>query len=262
MHFIDEGEGEVLLFVHGTPAWSFLYRHLIRAFSGQYRCIAIDHIGFGLSEKPLDFDGAPQSHARNLGELMDRLDLRDVTLVVHDFGGPIGLGCAIERPERIKQIVAFNTWLWETRSNPAAAKVDRILNSPLGRFLYLRMNFSPKVLLKQAFADKRKLTKTAHRQYILPFPDQSSRRALLQLGQSLVGASDWYQRQWEGLDCLDGKRWLFLWGMQDAFITPVFLEKWKARLPHAEVVEINSGHFVQEENPEASIEAMRRWLAG
>lgn len=249
MHYVDEGEGEVLLFVHGTPSWSFLYRDLIKTLSASYRCIAIDHIGFGLSEKPVDFAGTPQLHGENLSEFIQKMDLQDITIVVHDFGGPIGLSSAISNPKRIKQVVLFNTWLWETKSNPEAQKLDRILNGWMGRFLYLSMNFSPKVLLKKGFYDKSKLNKDIHDHYIKPFPTKDSRRSLLHIGQSLVGSSDWYQEQWDSLDVLTDKPWLILWGTKDEFITTTYLEKWEKRLPNAKVKRLECGHFLQEEQP-------------
>ncbi|MCF8277025.1 MAG: alpha/beta fold hydrolase [Flavobacteriales bacterium] len=260
MHYIDEGEGDAILFVHGTPAWSFLYREHIRSLSTNYRCIAIDHIGFGLSEKPDDFDGTPQSHSQNLTEFIEKLDLKNITLVVHDFGGPIGLSSAIKHHHRIKQLIMFNTWLWETKNNPEAQKVDKILNSAIGKFLYLRLNLSPKLLLKQGFSDKNKLTKKIHNQYIKPFPDKTSRVSLLNLGKSLVGSSDWYQEQWEKLDALADKPWLILWGTKDGFITPQYLQKWKKRLPAAVVKEYECGHFVQEEKPSETIEEIDRFM--
>ncbi len=260
MHYVEEGNGEVLLFVHGTPAWSFLYRDFIKYFSPNYRCIAIDHIGFGLSEKPLNFEGTPAVHAANLGEFIERMDLQNITLVVHDFGGPIGLSAAITHSNRIKQIVSFNTWLWETASNPAAQKVDKLINSWLGRFLYLNMNLSPKMLLKQAYADKKKLTKVIHKHYLKPFPNKASRQSLLRLAESLVGSSDWYQAQWEAFDAISDKPYLLLWGTKDEFITTDYLAKWKERLPHAIVHELDAGHFVQEEATKESIKAIEDFL--
>ena len=88
VHYIDEGQGDVLLFVHGTPTWSFEWRHVIRALSRTHRCVAIDNLGFGLSDRPRDFDYSPESHARVLRAFVERLGLGDITLVVHDFGGP------------------------------------------------------------------------------------------------------------------------------------------------------------------------------
>ncbi len=256
MHYIDEGNGEIILFVHGTPTWSFLYRDYIASLSKKYRCIAIDHIGFGLSEKPIDFDGKPESHSKNLTEFIKKNELQNITLVVHDFGGPIGLGSAIENNERIKRVVLFNSWLWETKDNSSAQKVDKILHSRLGEFMYLRMNFSPKVLLKKGVYDKNKLTKNAHQHYIKPFPNKVSRLSLLNIGKSLVGSSNWYQKQWKQLDKLESKPWLILWGTKDEFITTEYLEKWKNRLPNAQVKEFDCGHFVQEEKTQETIQAI------
>ena len=132
MHYIDEGKGAPILFVHGTPVWSFLYRNQIKALAQTHRCIAPDHIGFGLSDKPENWDYKPASHAKNLIQLIKDLDLQNITLVVHDFGGPIGLGAALQLPDRIRQVVVMNTWLWETAHVPAAQKVDKILNSGNG----------------------------------------------------------------------------------------------------------------------------------
>ncbi len=260
MHYVDEGEGEILLFVHGTPTWSFLYRDFIKSFSSTHRCIAIDHIGFGLSEKPESFDGTPQSHSKNLIEFIDRLKLDNITLIVHDFGGPIGLSAAIENHNKIKRVIMFNTWLWETKNNPGAAKIDKILNSKMGQFLYLRMNFSPKVLLKKGFHNPKKLTKAIHKHYINPFPTKVSRYSLLRIGQSLVKSSDWYQEQWEKLHLLDNKPWLILWGTEDQFINTEYLETWEKRLPQALVKKLECGHFVQEEKTMESIKQIKRFI--
>jgi haloalkane dehalogenase len=260
MHYVDEGEGDIILFVHGTPTWSFLYREYITELSKKYRCIAIDHIGFGLSEKPEGFNGKPQSHSKNLTELIEKLDLKNITIVVHDFGGPIGLSSAISNHNRIKQVVMFNTWLWETKSNPDAQKIDKIINSKMGKFLYLRMNFSPNNLLKKGFHDKKNLSKKIHKQYINPFPNKLSRFSLLNLGKSLVGSSDWYQEQWLNLGKLEQKSWLILWGTKDEFITTDYLQKWKKRLPNAKIKEFNCGHFLQEEKTKETIQEIERFM--
>jgi pimeloyl-ACP methyl ester carboxylesterase len=260
MHYVDEGEGDIILFVHGTPAWSFLYREYIADLSKKYRCIAIDHIGFGLSEKPEKFDGKPQSHSKNLTEFIEKLDLKEITFVVHDFGGPIGLSSAIQNHTRIRQVVMFNTWLWATKDDPAAQKVNKIINSGIAEFLYLRMNFSPKFLLKKGFHEKKNLSKRVHKQYIHPFPNKSARLSLLNIGKSLVGSSDWYQEQWENLDKLEQKPWLILWGTKDEFITLKFLQKWKKRIPNAKVKTFDCGHFVQEEKTKETIQEIEKFM--
>tara|TARA_B100000609_G_C17160127_1_gene405681 strand:- start:141 stop:1022 length:882 start_codon:yes stop_codon:yes gene_type:complete len=247
MHYIDEGDGPVILFVHGTPTWSFLYRKIIGELSKKYRCIAIDHMGFGLSDKLLNFEGRPQDHSINLTEFIKKLGLNKITLVVHDFGGPIGLSAAIRDADKFNRLILFNTWLWATSGNPEALKVDRIVNSFVGKLLYLNLNFSPKVLLKRAYYHKKLLTKTVHQQYIKPFSNKNSRRSLWNLAKSLVGSSDWYQHQWEQLDALMQKKWLIVWGTKDEFISTEYLDKWKDRIPQAMTTELACGHFVQEE---------------
>src|SRR5688572_6908616 len=111
LHYLDEGSGEPIVMVHGTPAWSFLYRNLVKELSRNYRCIVPDHLGFGLSDKPKHWSYKPEAHAQNLKILINYLELKNITLVVHDFGGPIGLHYALEHPENIKRLVIINTWM-------------------------------------------------------------------------------------------------------------------------------------------------------
>lgn len=262
LHYIDEGQGEVLLFVHGTPTWSFLYRNFVKHLSKNYRCIAIDHLGFGLSDKPKDFAGTPELHAQNLADLIAALELKNINLVVHDFGGPIGLSYAIHHPENVARIVLFNTWMWQTKGDAGAEKIDKILHSALGNFLYLRTNFSPKFLLKKAYFNKKKLTKPIHEQYLRPFPNKASRYGLLRIGQSLVGSSDWYQELWDQVDHIKSKPVLILWGVEDAFIQTSYLYQWQSKLENTTQVLLDSGHFVQEECFEQSIINMKLWLTG
>ena len=261
MHYVDEGSGEVILFVHGTPTWSFLYRHFIKKLSTEYRCIAIDHLGFGLSEmKEESQKSTPQFHSENLREFIERMALSNITLVVHDFGGPIGLSAAIEDPTKFKNIILFNTWLWESKCNPAALKVDKMVNSWLGKWLYLYANISARLLLKQGFHKKKNLSREVHQHYIQPFPNKRSRKVLLDLAQSLVGSSDWYEDQWKAMERIQEKNWLILWGMKDSFIGPDYLQKWVDRMPSATIAQFECGHFVQEEEPVASTKFMHKFL--
>lgn len=105
LHYVDEGNGPPVVMLHGNPTWSFLYRHLIGHLAPDYRCIAPDFIGFGRSDKPADWSYRPQDHAAHLDALMTQLDLRAVTLVVHDWGGPIGLSWALRHPDRVRRLV-------------------------------------------------------------------------------------------------------------------------------------------------------------
>ena len=260
MHYIDEGAGEIVLFVHGTPTWSFLYRNYIKELSKTNRCIAIDNLGFGLSENQPGFDGTPQSHSDNLIEFIEKMGLHDINLVVHDFGGPIGLSAAIAQHNRISKIIMFNTWLWETKSNKDVVKIDKVINSFIGKFMYMKLNFSAKVLLKKGFYQKSKLTKHLHSQYIGPFLDGKSRVSTYNLAKSLLGSSDWYEKQWQNLDKISEKKWLILWGTKDSFLTSEYLKKWRTKLPNARAVELESGHFLQEEEFDKTLAEINLFL--
>ena len=110
MHYIDEGRGEPLVFVHGNPAWSFEFRHSVRELRSEFRCVALDPIGFGLSSRSARReDHRPQSYAHRLAALLDHLDLRDITLFMSDWGGPIGLDFAGQQPEPVKSFVIAST---------------------------------------------------------------------------------------------------------------------------------------------------------
>ncbi|HEX6135707.1 MAG TPA: alpha/beta fold hydrolase [Longimicrobiales bacterium] len=260
MHYVDEGRGPVIVMVHGTPTWSFLYRHLIRELSRDHRVIAADHLGFGLSDRPHPWGYRPEDHARNLETLIERLGLSDITLVVHDFGGPIGLAYALRHPENVRALVLFNTWLWSLRGSPAE-RIGRLMGSGFGRFLYTRLNFSPRVLVKAAFGDRSKLTRRIHRQYIDAFPTPADRHAPWVLARELIGSSDFYDGLWQRRERLADKPSLLLWGMKDPAFGPDALARWQAELPHARTVEFpHAGHFVLEEAPREAVPEIRSFL--
>ncbi|WPP48174.1 alpha/beta fold hydrolase [Catalinimonas niigatensis] len=260
LHYVDEGKGEVILFIHGTPVWSFVYRKLIKDLSTSYRCIAVDHLGFGLSDKPQEADYAPKAHAQRLEALIEHLQLRHITLVVHDFGGPIGLNYVLKHPENVKRVVLFNTWMWSLNDYPEFVRAGKIAASWFGKWLYKYFNFSPKVLIKQAFYDKSKLSKTIHQQYIQAFPDTQSRTGPTAFARHLLASSEWYNSLWERRQIVQQKPVLILWGVKDPLLSLNLLKRWKETLPDARTIELEAGHFVQEEKPEEILEAIYRFL--
>jgi haloalkane dehalogenase len=261
MHYLDEGTGEAIVFVHGTPTWSFLWRHLIADLRRDFRCVAPDHLGFGLSDKPPDADYTPEAHARNLGQLITSLGLRNVTLVVHDFGGPIGLACALRNPDNVSRVVLMNTWLWSNAGNRSAEAASRLLSGRIGHFLYTRLNFSPRVLLKNAYADRSRLTPEVHRHYLAPFSKPAERLAPWILARELTGSNDWYDSLWQQREKLQHTPMLILWGMADRLFGPAQLQRWQAAFPRAGFVPLEGvGHFVAEEAPEQVIRHMREFL--
>ena len=261
LHFIDEGKGPVILFVHGTPSWSFDWRHLIKELSADFRCIAPDHIGFGLSDKPELYDYSTLHHSHNLQLLIEHLQLNDITLVVHDFGGPIGFRYALDHPGNIKQLIVLNSWLWDFSDAPAFQPLKKFIRSPLLPFLYRQLNFSARFLLPKSFGTK-KLPKKILKHYTAPFRNASERNGCLAFARALMSDHDWLETMWQRRSLLQNKKMLLVWGMTDRFVTPHFLKKFSGGFPSATVVALqNCGHFPQEEQPREVLTAIRNFLS-
>lgn len=258
MHYVDEGQGPIILFVHGTPDWSFGFRHVIKAFSATHRCIAVDHLGFGLSDKPLGADLSVKAHADRLQDFIDHLRLKDLTLVVTDFGGGIGLQHALEHPENVERIVLYNTWLWPLNNDKRFRGPARLARSWLGRLLYLRFGFSVNVMMPAGYGDKSKLTPPVHAHFKHALPKASARNATHALAKEIRDAAPFWSAQWEQVDRLRNIPTLIAWGMKDRFFPADILWRWKQALPQAQVREFpDAGHFVHEEAPSELIAAMR-----
>jgi haloalkane dehalogenase len=251
MHYLDEGTGSPIVMVHGTPDWSFGYRKLVQGFSPDFRCVVPDSLGFGLSDKPPEASYLPQRQAERLSRLIEHLDLKEITLVLHDFGGPIGLAYALEHPGNVRHLVLMNTWMWSLRGDPHFELFARLMWEPVGRFLYLRLNFSARVIMKQAFADKSKLPPQIHRQYIQALPTPDDRLATWAYARAVLGASDWYESLWERRARIREIPTLLLWGMRDIAFREKELTRLETVFAHARTVRFaDAGHFLQEEKPE------------
>jgi haloalkane dehalogenase len=263
LHYVDEGKGETILFVHGTPEWSFGFRDLIHALRNEYRCVAVDHLGFGLSDKPERGNYTCPAHAERLRQFIEKLKLTNLTLVANDFGGAFAMSYAIAHPLQVARIVLFNTWMWSLREDPHYSGPARFMTSWLGKFLYLQLNFPVNVVMPAAYGNKKMLTKVVHRHYKLPLASPAERVGAYAFTHELMGASPWWQSLWNKLEVLGNKPILIFWGLKDKFVPPAELEKWKARLPHARVVTFeDAGHFVQEEKPAEMIAHIRAFMAG
>jgi len=112
IHYLDEGTGPPIVFCHGNPTWSFLYRNIVTRLRGRFRCIAVDYLGFGLSERPDGYGYTIEEHARCAGELADRLQLDGFITMGQDWGGPISMAVGTARAERVRGVVLGNTWFW------------------------------------------------------------------------------------------------------------------------------------------------------
>ncbi|MCC6206840.1 MAG: alpha/beta fold hydrolase [Gammaproteobacteria bacterium] len=247
MHYLDEGESKhAIVMVHGNPAWSFTYRKLVRCLSKRYRCIVPDHIGFGLSSKPKDWDYLPESHAQNLEHLLNHLDVRSVTLIVGDWGGPIGLSYAIQHPDRIRSLIITNSWMWSVRGIFHYEMFSRFMGGIVGRTLIRKYNFFVKVLMKKMF--RAELDPHIHRHYIEPLRKPAERKGCWVFPKQILASSAWLSGLWDRREVIAGKPAMIVWGMRDIAFRDIELKRWKTVFPDAEVHEYaDVGHFVQEE---------------
>lgn len=267
LHYLDEGptdpRGGPVVLVHGTPTWSFEWRGLIAGLRGTYRCLAPDHLGFGLSDRPMGADYSPDAHAQRLRSWMEALDLSDVTLIVHDFGGPIALPMALVRPGRVSRLVVLNSWMWSFAGDRDMERKARLAASGFGLWMYRALNASLRIITPRAYADRKKLTPRIHAQYLAPFSGIDSReRVLWALACALLASSDFYASLWAQRAALADLPALIVWGTLDPEFPPRCLARWREALPHAEVVELPVGHWPHEEAPDQVLAEVRRFLDG
>ncbi|MEM7737789.1 MAG: alpha/beta fold hydrolase [Deinococcota bacterium] len=262
VHYVDTGadiaDKPTLVMVHGTPSWSFLYRHYIQELSQHYRCIALDNLGFGLSGKPTDFAYTPQAHAEVFADFVETLQLTNITLLVHDFGGPIGLSYALSQPDNVRALVISNTWLW-TNEQASMKVIGRLTRHPLGRYWYVRGNVSVGLLLKYAGFAK-PISPEVYAHYQGPLARPQDRYPTWALVQALTGANDWYDSLWNQREVLTNLPMLLLWGLQDKVLPSSYLTRWREAFPEAQVGGLEAGHFLQEDAPREATSAIHSFL--
>ncbi len=264
LHYIDEGTGPVVVLVHGTPTWSFEWRHVISALRPHYRVVAVDHLGFGLSDRPSDAAYRPEDHAARFRAFMNLVcPAGPVTLVVHDFGGPIALDWALDHPERLAHLVITNSWMWSFADDPGMRRKAALAGTGLFRWLYGRFNLSQRVIMPSAYADRRRLTAAIHAQYLATFPDADSReRVLFALAQSLLGSSAFFDGLWQRRQRLAGVDTQIIWGMDDSAFPPAVLDRWCEALPHARAMRLaGAGHWPHEEAAAAFVDTLAATVA-
>ena len=254
MHFVDEGSGEPVVMLHGDPTWGYLYRHFIPTLSQKYRCLVPDHLGMGKSEVPQDssFYRLEQRIA-HLEALLLHLDLRNITLVMHDWGGPVGLGFATRYPERIKRLVLLNTWAFAPWPGGSFPRLLELIRSPRGEAFVLQKNGYLEPALVGTTFHTDTLTEPILQAYRAPFPTPESRLALLWWSRDIpVSETDVsyaeMKRIEHALPLFSQTPLLLIWGMQDPVLSPTVLRYWQRVYPHARMHEIeDASHFLQED---------------
>jgi haloalkane dehalogenase len=268
-HYLDEGSGETVVAVHGNPTWSFYYRNLVRELRDDYRVIVPDHIGCGLSDKPGDegYDYTLSRRIEDFSKLMDELSPDDINLVVHDWGGMIGLAWAVGHAERIKRLVILNTAAFplpETKSFPWQLWMVR--DTPLGPFMVRGLNAFARGATHLACTRKR-LPKKVRDAYCAPYDSWSNRIATLRFVQDIPLRPG--NRAYEivadtagRLEVFRDRPVLVCWGDKDFVFDHHFLAVWQRVLPNADVHRFaDCGHYILEDACEDILPLVRQFLA-
>ncbi|GLZ28061.1 haloalkane dehalogenase 2 [Lentzea sp. NBRC 105346] len=262
VHYVDEGSGPILLMLHGNPTWSFVYRDVIRSLRDQFRCVALDYPGFGLSVAAPGYRYQPADHAGVVVEFLDRMDLSDVTLVAHDWGGPIGLFTAERRSNRFQRIVLANTWAWPTNGELRAEIASRVMGGPIGRELIRRFNLFVNALIPAGHR-RRKVSQTEMNHYREALDTWERRNACAILPGAITGSREFLAGIEGNLQLLDNLPTLIVWADRDVAFSDKDRERLEEKFPdHTTVVVKGAGHFVQSDAADEMSEAIRSWWSG
>jgi haloalkane dehalogenase len=251
MSYVDEGAGEPVLMVHGNPTWSFYWRGLIKRLCGQHRTIAVDHIGCGLSDKPADYAYCLAQHRDNLVKLVDGLELHNITLVAHDWGGAIGLAALLERQEKFKRIVLYNTGAFPPPYIPLRIRACRW--PIVGKIGVQGFNMFARAATTMATEQPGGLPGPVAAGMLAPYDNWTNRSAIYGFVKDIPATPS--HETWSVLQKIETRLpelrelpVLLVWGMKDWCFRPECLDRFCQHWPHAEVHRIASaGHFVVED---------------
>jgi haloalkane dehalogenase len=261
VHYVDEGSGPILLMLHGNPVWSFVYRDAITALRDGFRCIALDFPGFGLSSATPGYRYLAQDHAALLVSFLDRLDLSQLTLVGHNWGGPLGLYAAAERPEKFDRLILTNTWAWPLNGDLASEVFARGMGGSVGRALIRRFNLLGEYFIPSAHK-RRKLSEAEMAHYRAAMPTPERRQPCAVLPGELVGAREFFTGLADRLGALETLPTLIVWADADPIFTDKYQQRLEASFPnHTTTVLRGVGHFLQSDAPAEFSDAIRTWWA-
>ena len=267
-HFIDEGKGNPVLMLHGNPSWSFYYRRLAAELRRDHRVIVPDHIGCGLSDKPdvAEYPYTLAARVDDLDALLEGIGVAEkITLVVHDWGGMIGLAWAARRPGRVKRLVVLNTAAFPLPAGKAVPWQLKLARTPLGTFLVRGLN----AFCRGAASDcvtRRPLTRAVRAAYLAPYDSWKNRAAVLRFVQDIPLSPkdpgyELVERAAAGLARFSELPVAVFWGMRDFVFDAEYLAEWEKRLPKAAVRRFaDAGHYILEDAHEEIIPDVRRFL--
>lgn len=268
-HYLDEGRGDPVVMIHGNPTWSFYFRNLIQALKSQYRTIAPDHIGCGLSDKPSakEYSYTLKKRVSDLEALIDALKLDDkITLVVHDWGGMIGMTYACRYPQRIKKLIILNTAAFHLPKDKALPwQLKIIRNTSLGPFLVQGLNLFNKAATRLCLTRK-PMSRSIRKEYLSPYNNWDNRIAVLKFVQDIPLSQkdpsyELVSETQKNLFKLKDIPMLICWGAKDFVFDDTFLERWHELFPHAMVHRFSdAGHYILEDAWEEVVPLVKHFL--
>lgn len=261
VHYVDEGSGPTLLFIHGNPTWSFLWREVIGALRRDFRCIAIDLPGFGLSDARPGYRYLPEEHAEVVTAFVDELGLEGTTLVGQDWGGVIGLAAVQRRPTVFDRLVLANTWAWPVNGELHFEAFSRIMGGPPARFLVRRLNLLVRAFLPTGHR-RRKLTSAEMAHYVLALETPARRQAAAVLPGRIRTSQAFFGEVEAGLPGIAHLPTLIVWGDADIAFRARERERLEATFPdHETVIVEGAGTYVESDAPEEFVAAIRGWFS-
>ncbi len=260
VHYVDEGQGPVLLFLHGNPTWSFLYRNVVLGLRDSFRCIALDYPGFGLSTAADGYPFTADAHAAIVERFVVDLDLSGVTLMGQDWGGPIGLTVATRHPRRFAGFVLGNTWAWPLNGIFHFESFARVMGSRVARPWIRNANAFVNVLIPLGTASR--LPDEVMRAYRGSFARRDDRIPTWTFPRQLLESRPFMEDLARDLPRIAGLPVLFTWGGRDfALRARVELPRFQELFPnHTTVVLEKAKHFFQEDAPNEVVAAIRSWM--
>lgn len=268
-HYLDEGTGEPVVMLHGNPTWSFFYRDLVKALRDSYHVIVPDHVGCGMSDKPKasEYPYTLERRVEDLEKLLAHLGIREnITLIVHDWGGMIGMTYAVRNPDAVRRFIVMNTAAFHL---PAHMKFPTPLwivrDTPLGALLVRGLNAF--CLGAAAFCcTKKRMTPVVRQGYLSPYDSWDNRIAVLRFVQDIPlkkgdPSYDLVSKVDAGLAQFAERPVMLLWGEKDFVFDCGFLQQWIRRFPKAQVHRFaDSGHYILEDSGTEIIPLIKDFL--
>jgi haloalkane dehalogenase len=258
VHYLDVGQGPTLLMLHGNPTWSFLYRRMIAALADRYRCVALDYPGFGLSTARSGFGFTAAEQSVVLQQFVTALDLTDVTPIMQDWGGPIGIGAVTAEPRRYSGLIIGNTWAWP--SNLWTRSFSVVMGSrATGPLMSQRLNLFVKDMIPR-WMGRVQLTDAEVAMYDGPFPTVESRYPVMVFPREIRTAKPFLTRIESRLASIGHLPTLLFWADKDIAFRDSVRRKWQQALPNRrDHTLVGAGHYWQDDAGDEAARVIGEW---